>query len=61
MNTIGSLIFVVLAFGFLLALRIVLLLVIRAGETQKKHIPNGYKPTVIKNDLFASNTNEKTP
>lgn len=53
MKTIVPLIFLTLAFGFLLALRVVFLLVIRSGETPRTKHTNGPKPTVISNELFS--------
>jgi len=64
MNTIGPLIFLTIAFGSLLAIRIIFLLIIRSGETTKdKRLlrPGESQPKVIKADLFASNKNENTP
>lgn len=61
MNTIGPLIFLSLAFGLTIALRIVFLLIIRSGETTKSKRTQGPTPTVIPHDLFAANPHENTP
>lgn len=62
MNTLGPLILLALAFALLLLGRIVILLVLRAGETTKPVQQNrGKQPTVIRDDLFADTTNENTP
>ena len=64
MNTIGPLIFVTLAFGSLLALRIVFLLILRSGETKKdKRLlrPGEAQPTVISKNLFSSDHEKHAP
>ncbi len=45
MNSLGPLIFLVLAFGFTLALRVVILIVLRSGETTKAPPANRQQPT----------------
>ena len=57
MNSIGPLIFLSLAFGFTLAVRIVILIILRSGETSRTNRTVGPKPTVIPSDLFEPPTN----
>ncbi len=52
MNSIGPLIFLSLAFGFTIAVRVVILIVLRSGETTRTTNTTGPKPTVIPDDLF---------
>jgi len=52
MNSIGPLIFLSLAFGFTIAVRVVILIVLRSGETTRTNRTVGPKPTVIPDDLF---------
>ncbi|MGV6815093.1 MAG: hypothetical protein ACWA5W_08810 [Phycisphaerales bacterium] len=59
MNSIGPLIFLALAFGFTIAARVVILLVLRSGETSRTTHTTGPGPTVIPSDLF--DTNEPAP
>jgi hypothetical protein len=52
MNSLGPLILLALAFGFTLAIRVVILIVLRSGETTKAPRTGGPEPTVIPSDLF---------
>lgn len=53
MNTLGPLILLSFAFAFLLLVRVIILLVLRSGETTKRTPRQvGPQPTVIKDDLF---------
>ena len=61
MNSIGPLIFLALAFGFTLAIRVVILIVLRSGETTKAPPADGQQPTVIPSDLFAAQHKEPKP
>ena len=58
MNSIGPLIFLSLAFGFTIAVRVVILIVLRSGETTRTTRTLGPKPTVIPNDLFSIQTKD---
>jgi len=58
MNTIGPLIFLSLAFGFTLAIRVIILIVLRSGETTRTNPAVDPKPTVIPNDLFSTQTKD---
>jgi hypothetical protein len=59
MNSIGPLIFLSLAFGFTLAIRVIILIVLRSGETTKAHRTDGKQPTVIPSDLFSASHSTK--
>ncbi|HCT43662.1 MAG: hypothetical protein CMJ35_10185 [Phycisphaerae bacterium] len=60
MNTLGPLILLSFAFALLLLGRIVILLVLRSGETTKRTRPQtGEPPTVIHDELFADHTNPR--
>ncbi len=62
MNTIGPLILLGFAFGLLMLGRIIILLVLRSGETERTKRPrSGEQPSVINDDLFADKPNENTP
>jgi len=52
LNSIGPLILLALAFGFTLAIRVVILIVLRSGETTRTTRTGGPEPTVIPSDLF---------
>lgn len=57
MNTLGPLILLGFAFALLLLGRVIILLVLRSGETTKRIRPRtGEQPTVIKDDLFTDHT-----
>lgn len=60
MNTLGPLILLCFSFGLLLLGRVIILLVLRSGETTKpmpRH--TGEQPTVIKDDLFTDHMNTR--
>ncbi len=62
MNTLGPLILLGIAFALLLLGRVIILLVLRSGETTKRTRPQmGESPTVIRDELFANTPNETTP
>ena len=62
MNTLGPLILLGFAFALLLLGRVIILLVLRSGETTKRTRPrSGQQPTVIRDELFANTPNENTP
>ncbi len=62
MNTLGPLILLSFAFALLILGRIIILLVLRSGETTKRTRPQtGEPPTVIQDELFADTPNENTP
>lgn len=62
MNTLGPLILLGFAFALLLLGRVIILLVLRSGETTKRTRPRpGQQPTVIRDELFANTPNENTP
>ena len=62
MNTIGPLILLGIGFALLMLGRVIILLVLRSGETTKHTRPTtGEQPRVIRSDLFADTTNENTP
>jgi hypothetical protein len=61
MNSIGPLIFLSLAFGFTLAIRVIILIVLRSGETTRTTRTRGPKPTVIPSDLFSAQHKEPKP
>lgn len=58
MNSIGPLIFLSLAFGFTIAIRVIILIVLRSGETTRAPRTGGPEPTVIPNDLFTPQTKD---
>jgi len=58
MNSIGPLILLSLGFGFTLAIRVVILIILRSGETTRTHRTLGPKPTVIPNELFSTKTKD---
>ena len=59
MNSLGALILLSLAFGVTIAIRVIILLVLRSGETTKAPRTDGEKPTVISSDLFTKSTQEQ--
>ena len=62
MNTLGPLILLGFAFALLLLGRVIILLVLRSGETTKRTRPQtGEPPTVIHDDLFSNGTNDSDP
>ncbi len=62
MNTLGPLILLSFAFALTILVRVIILLVLRSGETKKRTRPQtGEPPTVIQDDLFANTPNENTP
>lgn len=62
MSTLGPLILLGLAFALLLTGRVIILLVLRRGETTRRpHARPGPAPTVIKDDLFDTSPSENTP
>lgn len=62
MNTLGPLILLGFTFALLLLIRVIILLVLRSGETTKRKRPqSGEPPTVIQDELFANTPNENTP
>lgn len=62
MNTIGPLILLGFTFALLLLVRVIILIVLRSGETTKRtRPPMGESPTVIHDELFANTPNENTP
>lgn len=62
MNTLGPLILLGICFALLLLGRVIILLVLRSGETTKRTRPQrGEQPTVIQDNLFANTPNENTP
>lgn len=57
MNSLGPIIFLALAFGFTLATRVVILIILRSGETSRTPHTQGTTPTVIPSDLFKPDQN----
>ena len=57
MNSLGPIIFLALAFGFTLATRVVILIILRSGETSRTPHIEGTPPTVIPSDLFKPDQN----
>ncbi len=59
MNTLGPLILLGFTFALLLLVRVIILLVLRSGETTKrKRPPMGESPTVIHDELFWNKMND---
>jgi len=52
MNSTGPIILLSVGFRFTLAIRVIILIVLRSGETTRTPRTGGPKPTVIPNDLF---------
>ena len=58
MNSIGPLIFLSLGFGLTLAIRVIILIILRSGETTRTTRTVGPEPTVIPSDLFSNQTKD---
>jgi len=52
MNSISPTIFLALAFGFTLAVRVAILIILRSGETTRTPNIDHSKPTIINNAKF---------